>query len=107
MSSPCRSAVGGGIETPDSGAAGEATTPSGQPLLQLYNSMSRSKEAFTPRADQGDKVSMYVCGVTVYSHSHIGALALLYVILLLALVPSTFKYCVILSNHSHVEMNAM
>lgn len=34
--------------------------------------MSRSKEPFAPRPDQADAVSMYVCGVTVYSMSHIG-----------------------------------
>ena len=27
---------------------------------------------FRPRPDQGNAVSMYVCGVTVYSMSHIG-----------------------------------
>ncbi len=34
--------------------------------------MSRSKEPFAPRPDQGNKVAMYVCGVTVYDYSHIG-----------------------------------
>lgn len=34
--------------------------------------MSRQKEVFRPRADQGNRVSMYVCGVTVYDYSHIG-----------------------------------
>jgi cysteinyl-tRNA synthetase len=40
--------------------------------LQLYNTMSRRKEHFTPRLSMGDKVQMYVCGVTVYDYSHIG-----------------------------------
>ena len=57
-------------------APADAATPpapaAGGPRLQLYNSMSRAKEAFTPRRDQGNAVSMYVCGVTVYSMSHIG-----------------------------------
>ena len=59
----------------------EAASPAASPVnsraqqhqLLLYNTMSRSKEPFQPRQDQGNKVSMYVCGVTVYSMSHIGA----------------------------------
>lgn len=42
------------------------------PGLQLYNTMSRQKQLFAPREDQGNRVSMYVCGVTVYDYSHIG-----------------------------------
>ena len=42
------------------------------PSLMLYNTLSRKKELFVPRKDQGSKVSMYVCGVTVYDYSHIG-----------------------------------
>ena len=42
------------------------------PPLVLYNTMTKAKEAFTPRPDQGNHVSMYVCGVTVYDYSHIG-----------------------------------
>ena len=38
--------------------------------LQLYNSLSRSKEAFEPL--QQGHVGMYVCGVTVYDQCHIG-----------------------------------
>jgi cysteinyl-tRNA synthetase len=40
--------------------------------LYLYNTMSRSRRLFTPRQDVGNRVSMYVCGVTVYDLSHIG-----------------------------------
>ena len=40
--------------------------------LVLYNTLSRRKEVFTPRGDQGNRVSLYVCGVTVYDYSHIG-----------------------------------
>lgn len=29
-------------------------------------------QVFTPRPGMGDKVQMYVCGVTVYDYSHIG-----------------------------------
>jgi Cysteinyl-tRNA synthetase len=38
--------------------------------LKIYNSLTRQKEGFTPLI-QG-QVEMYVCGPTVYSHSHIG-----------------------------------
>ena len=38
--------------------------------LALYNTMSRTVEAFVP-AD-GETVKMYFCGPTVYSEAHIG-----------------------------------
>ncbi len=38
--------------------------------LELYNSMTRSKELFSPLHDK--TVKMYVCGMTVYSDAHIG-----------------------------------
>jgi cysteinyl-tRNA synthetase len=38
--------------------------------LRLYNSLGRAKEDFVPR--EAGKVSMYVCGPTVYNHIHIG-----------------------------------
>ena len=38
--------------------------------LNIYNTLSRQKEAFVPW--QPGQVSMYVCGVTVYASSHIG-----------------------------------
>eukprot|EP00879_Flechtneria_rotunda_P020164 GHRR01021205.1.p1 GENE.GHRR01021205.1~~GHRR01021205.1.p1 ORF type:complete len:310 (+),score=97.55 GHRR01021205.1:308-1237(+) len=40
--------------------------------FQIHNTMTRCKEHFQPRPDMGDKVQMYVCGVTVYDYSHIG-----------------------------------
>lgn len=40
--------------------------------MKLYNSLSRSIEAFEPY--QKDKVSMYTCGPTVYNYAHIGNL---------------------------------
>ena len=39
-------------------------------MLQIYNTLSRQKETFTP-IEQG-KVGLYVCGVTVYDLCHIG-----------------------------------
>ncbi|MBI5464032.1 MAG: cysteine--tRNA ligase [Ignavibacteriales bacterium] len=38
--------------------------------LMIYNSLTRTKEEFTPLVS--GHVGMYVCGPTVYSHSHIG-----------------------------------
>ncbi len=39
-------------------------------MLQVYNSLSRKKEEFVPI--QENKVSMYVCGMTVYDFCHVG-----------------------------------
>lgn len=38
--------------------------------LQIYNTETRQKQAFKPI--EAGKVSMYVCGVTVYDYCHIG-----------------------------------
>ena len=38
--------------------------------LVIYNTMSRCKEEFIPREE--GKVSMYVCGPTVYNYIHVG-----------------------------------
>ena len=38
--------------------------------LQLYNRLTRQKEAFVPL--HPGFVGMYVCGPTVYGHAHIG-----------------------------------
>ncbi len=38
--------------------------------LKLYNTLTRSKETFTPEDDKN--VRMYVCGPTVYDFAHIG-----------------------------------
>ena len=40
--------------------------------MQLYNSLSRTKEEFIP--NEAGKVSMYTCGPTVYHFAHIGNL---------------------------------
>lgn len=39
-------------------------------MLKIYNTLSRQKEIFTPI--NAGKVSMYVCGITIYDLSHIG-----------------------------------
>ena len=38
--------------------------------LQIFNVLGRQKQAFTPIHD--GRVGMYVCGPTVYEHSHLG-----------------------------------
>jgi cysteinyl-tRNA synthetase len=38
--------------------------------LRLYNSLTRKKEEFVPLVK--NRVGMYVCGVTVYDHCHVG-----------------------------------
>ena len=38
--------------------------------MQLYNTISREKETFTPLRD--NHVRMYVCGITAYDYCHIG-----------------------------------
>jgi cysteinyl-tRNA synthetase len=38
--------------------------------MQLYNTLSRQEEAFSPLRD--DTVRMYTCGLTVYNRGHIG-----------------------------------
>ncbi|AGH81249.1 cysteinyl-tRNA synthetase [Psychromonas sp. CNPT3] len=39
-------------------------------MLKIYNTLSKQKEEFTPLV--AGKVSMYVCGVTIYDNCHIG-----------------------------------
>ena len=39
-------------------------------MLQIYNSLTRKKEVFTPI--EPGKVRMYVCGMTVYDLCHLG-----------------------------------
>ena len=40
--------------------------------LKLFNTLSRSVQAFTPLDPAGKKVGMYCCGPTVYDFAHIG-----------------------------------
>ena len=39
-------------------------------MLQIYDSLSRSKRPFRPV--QPGKVGLYVCGMTVYDYCHLG-----------------------------------
>ncbi len=39
-------------------------------MIKLYNTLTRKKEIFKPR--QENRVKLFVCGPTVYNHSHIG-----------------------------------
>ena len=39
-------------------------------MLQIYNTLNRQKEVFTPIVP--GKVGLYVCGITIYDHCHIG-----------------------------------
>ena len=41
-----------------------------QDMLQIYNTLTRQKEVFKPI--HPGKISMYVCGITVYDYCHIG-----------------------------------
>src|SRR5215469_14939002 len=38
--------------------------------LRIYNTLTRKKETFVPRV--AGKVSLYVCGPTVYDYFHVG-----------------------------------
>jgi len=39
-------------------------------MLKIYNNLSNKKETFTPI--EANKIRMYVCGMTVYDHCHLG-----------------------------------
>ncbi|MGB4810968.1 MAG: class I tRNA ligase family protein, partial [Methylophilaceae bacterium] len=39
-------------------------------MLKIYNTLAREKQVFTPI--NAGKVSMYVCGMTVYDYCHLG-----------------------------------
>ena len=38
--------------------------------IQIYNTLSRSKQPLVPLQD--GKINMYVCGMTVYDFCHLG-----------------------------------
>ena len=39
-------------------------------MLTIYNTLTKQKESFTPI--EPGKISLYVCGMTVYDHCHVG-----------------------------------
>jgi cysteinyl-tRNA synthetase len=42
------------------------------PTFQLYNTMTRAVEPLVPLDPAGKRVSLYVCGPTIYNYGHIG-----------------------------------
>lgn len=54
----------------DQDDAPEAMIGADPAALQIYNTLSRTKEPFTPL--EPGRATMYVCGVTVYDFTHIG-----------------------------------
>ncbi|MDE8341443.1 cysteine--tRNA ligase [Erysipelothrix rhusiopathiae] len=70
--------------------------------MKLYNSKSNSLEEFKP-IEEG-KVSMYVCGPTVYNYAHIGNARPIVVFDLLRRVLETLGYDVkLVSNYTDVD----
>ncbi len=57
-------------------------------MLKIYNTLTRSKETFTPRV--AGKVGLYVCGMTVYDYCHIGHAR---VMVVFDTVARYFRYC--------------
>jgi cysteinyl-tRNA synthetase len=41
-------------------------------VFQLYNSMTRTVEPLVPIDAEGKRISLYVCGPTIYNYGHIG-----------------------------------
>jgi cysteinyl-tRNA synthetase len=70
--------------------------------LKIYNTLTRKKEAFEP-ADP-DRVTMYVCGPTVYNHPHIGnARPAVVFDVLHRLLKRVFPHVIYASNITDVE----
>jgi cysteinyl-tRNA synthetase len=40
--------------------------------VQIHNTLTRRLEEIVPRAGEGNRLSLYTCGPTVYAHAHIG-----------------------------------
>jgi cysteinyl-tRNA synthetase len=40
--------------------------------VQVHNTLSRKLEAIVPRPGEGQTLSLYTCGPTIYAHAHIG-----------------------------------
>ncbi len=49
-----------------------ATSNSGLPALKIWNSLTKEKNAFIPLDWKNKKVSLYACGITPYSNTHLG-----------------------------------
>lgn len=49
-----------------------ADPDSGLPPLRIWNSLTKEKNAFVPRDWKNRKVSLYACGITPYSNTHLG-----------------------------------
>lgn len=49
-----------------------ASADSGLPPLRIWNSLTKEKDAFVPIDRKGKAVSLYACGVTPYSDTHLG-----------------------------------
>jgi len=49
----------------------EVTKPT-LPKLKVFNSFSNTKEEFTVKHEDKKLVTWYMCGPTVYDHSHMG-----------------------------------
>ncbi|CAM0145649.1 unnamed protein product [Urochloa decumbens] len=71
LSHPARSFSTSPFSASASASNGAAAETERTRELHLYNTKSRKKEHFRPRAPDGE-VGMYVCGVTPYDDSHIG-----------------------------------
>ena len=50
----------------------QAPPDSGLPPLKIWNSLTKEKDAFIPLDWKNKKVSLYACGVTPYSNTHLG-----------------------------------
>ena len=70
--------------------------------IKLFNTLTKQKETFVPQDSK--KVTMYVCGPTVYSHPHIGnARAALIPDVLYRLLSSKFSNVVYIRNITDVD----
>lgn len=50
----------------------QAPADSGLPPLKIWNSLTKEKDPFVPLDWRNKKVSLYACGVTPYSDTHLG-----------------------------------
>ena len=72
------------------------------PQIYLHNTLSRQKELFEPQ--EPDRVSLYVCGPTVYNHPHIGnARPAVVFDVLYRLLSSAYENVVFVRNFTDVD----